>query len=199
MNFLAHLHIAHHCNSSLLGNLLGDFVKGDPHKQFAKDIADGILLHRFVDSYTDYHDTVLLCKSKFDQKQRRFSPIALDMFWDHCLAKHWQRYHSKPLACFVEFAKTQTDIIHPDLPARFLSVSQHMWQERWLESYQEFDNILYALNRIAQRRPRLAALSDCQHSLVRHYDCFESRFDTLYQEVLTSAMRRQYQLNSTKK
>lgn len=28
MNFLAHLHIAKHCNSNLAGNLLGDFVKG---------------------------------------------------------------------------------------------------------------------------------------------------------------------------
>lgn len=35
MNFLAHLHIAKHCNSNLAGNLLGDFVKGDPNKHYS--------------------------------------------------------------------------------------------------------------------------------------------------------------------
>ena len=57
MNFLAHLHIAQHCNSNLAGNLLGDFVKGDPNKHYSDSLSDGIRLHRFVDSYT----AVMMC------------------------------------------------------------------------------------------------------------------------------------------
>lgn len=51
MNFLAHLHIAQHCKSNLAGNLLGDFVKGDPNKHYSTSLSDGIRLHRFVDRY----------------------------------------------------------------------------------------------------------------------------------------------------
>jgi len=65
MNFLAHLHIAQHCKSNLAGNLLGDFVKGDPNKHYSTSLANGIRLHRFVDSYTDLHDVSRSAKSLF--------------------------------------------------------------------------------------------------------------------------------------
>ncbi len=63
MNYLAHLHIADHCQSSLLGNLLGDFVKGDPSAQFSPEIARGIRLHRLVDAYTDSHPVMQQAQS----------------------------------------------------------------------------------------------------------------------------------------
>ncbi len=46
MNYLAHLHIAEQSDSNLLGNLLGDFVKGDPSKRYGVDVVQGIRLHR---------------------------------------------------------------------------------------------------------------------------------------------------------
>ncbi len=104
MNFLAHLHIADHCNSHFMGNLLGDFVKGDPSKLYDSDITNGIKLHRFVDRITDHHPIVEECKPHFKGVARRFAPIALDMFWDHCLAKHWNDFHQESLDDFVEFA-----------------------------------------------------------------------------------------------
>lgn len=97
MNFLAHLHIADHCNSHFMGNLLGDFVKGDPSKLYDSDITNGIKLHRFVDRITDHHPIVEECKPHFKGVARRFAPIALDMFWDHCLAKHWNDFHQESL------------------------------------------------------------------------------------------------------
>lgn len=76
MNFLAHLHIAHHCQSSLLGNLLGDFVKGDPTEQYPQSLVQGIRLHRWVDAYTDSHPVMKAAKSLFPSQQQRFAPIA---------------------------------------------------------------------------------------------------------------------------
>ena len=105
MNFLAHLHIADHCDSSKLGNLLGDFVKGDPNKQYQPSIAHGVMLHRFVDSYTDQHPLMSDAKSLFDGSARRFAPIALDVFWDHCLASRWEEFHSESLRQFCHKAE----------------------------------------------------------------------------------------------
>lgn len=119
MNFLAHLHIADHCNSHFMGNLLGDFVKGDPSKLYDSDITNGIKLHRFVDRITDHHPIVEECKPHFKGVARRFAPIALDMFWDHCLAKHWNDFHQESLDDFVEFAFQKVDKdVHEPLPAR---------------------------------------------------------------------------------
>lgn len=191
MNFLAHLHIAEHCESSALGNLLGDFVKGNPDNQFSSEIAQGIKLHRFVDSYTDSHELVREARLMFQGKQRRFSGIALDMFWDHCLAANWHHYHKMALSKFCEQQQT---IIHnespkPLLPERFTQVTGAMWQGRWMESYQDLDNIEYALQRMSTRTPRMGELANCFSTLDSHYDELVKVFNTMYPDVLNAARR----------
>lgn len=188
MNYLAHLHIAEASDSNLLGNLLGDFVKGNPSEQFSEDIVQGIRLHRWVDAYTDSHEVMILAKALFPATTRRFSPIALDMFWDHCLAKHWQRFHSQSLRQFVLDAERKVKIDHSSsLPERYMMVSDKMWQGRWLESYADFENIHFALQRMSLRRERMKPLAECYVSLEDSYQELESLFFSLYPQVLEKA------------
>jgi acyl carrier protein phosphodiesterase len=187
MNFLAHLHIAEHCESSLLGNLLGDFVKGDPAKTYHDNITQGIMLHRFVDSFTDNHPIIKQCKTRFDSDLRRYAPIAMDMFWDHCLANHWSLYHYQSLTQFVDNAELTIKQTSAPLPERFVRMSTHMWQGRWLESYQELDNIKFALERMSRRSMRMAPLAECGEQLEEHYQEFSEFFSQLYPEVLEKA------------
>ncbi|PNH77710.1 acyl carrier protein phosphodiesterase [Vibrio diazotrophicus] len=188
MNYLAHLHIAEASDSNLLGNLLGDFVKGNPSEQYSEEIVQGIRLHRWVDAYTDSHEVMILAKALFPATTRRFSPIALDMFWDHCLAKHWQRFHSQSLRQFVLDAERKVKIDHSSsLPERYMMVSDKMWQGRWLESYAEFENIHFALQRMSLRRERMKPLAECYVSLEDSYQELESLFFSLYPQVLEKA------------
>lgn len=190
MNFLAHLHIADHCNSHLLGNLLGDFVKGDPSKQYPAEISNGIKLHRFVDRTTDQHPIVAECKPLFTGVARRFAPIALDMFWDHCLARHWQTYHDDLLNRFVSDAYQIVDRdVNDGLPPRFLLLHSRMWSGRWLQSYQDLENIEFALHRMSKRSPRMADLTTTFVVLENEYSTLASQFPLLYQDVLIKALR----------
>ncbi|KJY83827.1 ACP phosphodiesterase [Vibrio galatheae] len=188
MNYLAHLHIADHCDSSLLGNLLGDFVKGNPDTQFPSSISQGIRLHRYVDSFTDHHPQVIEAKQVFPNGTRRFSGIALDMFWDHCLAKQWREYHLHSLNWFVEQARIKViEDGDGELPERFLRVSSAMWQGGWLESYQHLDNIEFALQRMSQRSPRMEHLQHCFPYIERNYDQLSETFSSFYPDVLTAS------------
>ncbi|KII75952.1 ACP phosphodiesterase [Vibrio renipiscarius] len=188
MNFLAHLHIAHHCDSSLLGNLLGDFVRGDPSKVYSPELTRGIRLHRFVDSYTDSAEIITSAKQLFPQGPRRFSGIALDVFWDHCLASHWSDYHDLPLANFcLQSEMTIKQTPSGELPERFLLVSDNMWRGRWLESYQDVDNIEIALTRMSQRRATMAPIKTCFPYLERHYDELQQIFSAFYPALLRSS------------
>lgn len=198
MNFLAHLHIADHCNSHLMGNLLGDFVKGDPSKQYQTDISNGIKLHRFVDRITDHHALVEECKPHFTGVARRFAPIALDMFWDHCLAKHWRTFSLQSLDSFVRYAYCEVNKqISDDLPPRFLMLHSRMWSGGWLQSYQDLENIEFALHRMSQRSPRMADLTTTFEVLDNEYEQLEAKFAALYQDVLSqSADYHQQLINS---
>lgn len=188
MNYLAHLHIADHCKSNLLGNLLGDFVKGSPEGRYNKDIVDGIKLHRFVDSYTDTHHLVKSLKPLFPSELRRYSPIALDMFWDHCLANRWEEHHNQSLQQFCSHSEHLIKRTQPSsLPSRFVTMSSHMWEGRWMESYADLENIQFALSRMAMRRPKLEKLSLCSQVLAQQYDPLIEAFDTLYPDVLAQS------------
>ena len=195
MNFLAHLHIADHCSSHLLGNLLGDFVKGDPSKQYQADISNGIKLHRFVDRITDHHPIVEECKPHFKGAARRFAPIALDMFWDHCLAKHWHTFHQCSLDQFVSdaYQRVYRDV-GDDLPERFLLLHSKMWSGGWLQSYQDLENIEFALHRMSKRSPRLADLTTTFAVLDQEYVILEAKFPALYSDVLQQALGFHQQL-----
>lgn len=195
MNFLAHLHIADHCNSHLMGNLLGDFVKGDPSKQYQTDISNGIKLHRFVDRITDHHALVEECKPHFTGVARRFAPIALDMFWDHCLAKHWRTFSPQSLDSFVRYAYSEVNKqISDDLPPRFLMLHSRMWSGGWLQSYQDLENIEFALHRMSQRSPRMADLTTTFEVLDNEYEHLEAKFAALYQDVLRQSAEYHQQL-----
>lgn len=65
MNFLAHLHLAQRAQSSLLGNLMVDFIRDDQAGLYSPDIVAGIRLHHQVDKYTYQHPIVINAKQLF--------------------------------------------------------------------------------------------------------------------------------------
>ena len=192
MNFLAHLHIASVTNSSFLGNFLGDFVKGNPDGQFNAKIVQGIRLHRFVDSYTDQHALIKSTKSLFPESLRRFSPIALDMFWDHCLSLHWNNFDNSSLDNFCRQAQLQIEsesrLEKNALPARFERVSQLAWQHKWFERYAEIETITFALQRMALRSTRMAPLAETGETLLANYELLSEQFFVLYPDVLQKSV-----------
>ena len=140
MNFLAHLHLAHLADSSLPGNLMADFVRGNPQGDYPAEIIDGIYMHRRIDVMTDNLAEVKEAREWFRPQTRRVAPITLDVMWDHFLSQHWaQLSPDLPLDEFVRYAERQIVPILPDSPPRFVNLNQYLWSERWLERYQEMD------------------------------------------------------------
>lgn len=187
MNYLAHLHIAQQCNSDLCGNLLGDFVKGNPYRQYDRPIAEGIMLHRAVDSFTDSHELVREAKSYFSKAQKRFAGIALDMFWDHCLAKHWHNYADRSLEQFTAQSEqiiTQTNQQLDELPQNYINLNSIMWSRRWFILYRDFSIMQKALARMSERRPRFTPLATCYPVLAEHYHALTALFEQFYPLVL---------------
>ena len=191
MNFLAHLHLAHLADSSLSGNLLADFVRGNPETHFPPEVVEGILMHRRIDVLTDNLPEVREAREWFRRETRRVAPITLDVMWDHFLSRHWAQISPDfPLPAFVGYARTQIATILPDSPPRFVNLNQHLWSEQWLERYRDMAFIQNVLNGMASRRPRLEALRDSWHDLDRHYDALEERFWRFYPQMMDQARQK---------
>jgi Uncharacterized protein conserved in bacteria len=96
MNHLAHVLLAGDEEALQLGGMLGDFVHGRPDPQrWPERVIAGIRLHRAIDVYTDAHAEVLAAKARLPPPYRRYAGIALDMWFDHCLARDFTRWDDR--------------------------------------------------------------------------------------------------------
>ena len=188
MNFLAHLHLASLANSSLYGNILADFVRGNPQGNYSDKVIDGIFMHRRVDVMTDRLPQVLEAKRFFREECRRVAPITLDVVWDHFLALHWQELEPAiSLQAFVNHAQIEIVPMLPDSPERFQNLNAYMWQERWLERYAELPFIAKVLQGMANRRPKLGALAGSFIDIENNYTLLEQTFWQFYPQMIAQA------------
>lgn len=192
MNFLAHLHLASLANSSLLGNLMADFVRGNPHHDWPPAVAEGILLHRRIDVMTDALPEVRNARRFFRPETLRVSSITLDVVWDHFLSRHWQQL--APEISLPAFLADARSVIQPELPStpeRFRNLNRYLWSERWMENYAEAEYLENVLRGMASRRPRLAALADSYQDFVDNYHQLATLFWQFYPRMMAQASQQQ--------
>lgn len=136
MNYLAHLVLSEGNSDLRLGNFIGDAVKGDPFKAYAVPIANGIVLHRWIDSYADSAPEARFARAAIRPKLGRFSGVGVDLLFDHFLAKNFTQLHPQAsLRSFADAAQAglqERTIEMPDRSKRFLEA---MVNHDWLVSY----------------------------------------------------------------
>jgi acyl carrier protein phosphodiesterase len=188
MNYLAHAFLSRATPDLLAGGLLGDFVKGRTGlQQYRPTICAGILLHRAIDRYTDAHPSVQASCALISPARRRFAGILVDVFYDHFLARHWQRYSAQPLADFTQqvYATLLPDIA--SFPQRLQRMLPRMAADDWLASYAEIESVdaaLHGITRRFQRFARAAVLADGVQELLHHYAALEQHFLDFFPELL---------------
>ena len=83
MNYLAHLVLSGKNEEVLFGNFIADAVKGKSYLTWSKNIQKGILLHRFIDHYTDTNPHYLAGKRRFYEKFPKMGGIINDILYDY--------------------------------------------------------------------------------------------------------------------
>ncbi|EPL9570468.1 ACP phosphodiesterase [Providencia rettgeri] len=191
MNYLAHLHLAHLADSSLLGNTMADYVRGNPAGLYSPEVVSGIMMHRAVDRITDTHPLVKEAKLLFREEYRRVAPITLDLVWDHFLSLHWSTI--EPTTSLSEFVRYCRNIIEPQLchtPEKFQELNEFLWPQQWLIRYADKNYIGKSLNGMAKRRPRLSALSGSFDDFLLQYDALENIFFQFYPQMMANALQQ---------
>lgn len=97
VNYLAHTLLAGDDELLQLGGLMGDFVHGQPDSSLPQGLIAGIRLHRAIDVYTDSHPEVAAARALLPSPYRRYAGILLDMWFDHLLARDFERWSGQAL------------------------------------------------------------------------------------------------------
>ncbi len=186
MNFLAHLFLAEPNPESRMGNLLGDFVKGNPwDDRFEPVIWKAIMEHRHIDVFTDSHPVWKKSRDLLDPELRRFAGIVIDIFYDHFLTLHWEKY--SPELTVEEFiSETYTDLrkAKHHAPDDSYVVIRQMMEENWLGNYRTIEGIRETIQRVSQRSGKLSPIRNSTELMEKHFRKMEQHFLEFFPDML---------------
>lgn len=190
MNFLAHAYLSFGDPKILIGNFIGDFVRGRVDDVFEKKIVSGIILHREIDKYTDQHPVVKEAQSIIKPKYGRYASVITDMYFDYFLGRYWNNYHSKPLNEFAQEVYSIIEVHQKILPENFLRAFQYMKYYNWLYSYSELDGIRRALVGISKRARFESKMETAHIFLEQHHEYLRVHFGDFFEDLVAFAKKR---------
>ena len=184
MNFLAHAYLSGDNEKILLGNFMGDFIKGKQalHK-FDAEIIRGVELHRAIDEFTDNHPVVDESKNRLRPAYRHYAGVIVDVFYDHFLAANWPAFHQQSLEAFASSTYSAVGKFSAILPAGFRRMLPYMINGNWLVGYRQIEGIHRALSGMASRTPYVSKMEHASEDLRKHYHEFNSEFQNFFPQL----------------
>jgi len=185
MNYLAHAFLSEQNPLSIIGNVMGDFVKGRPSESYDGEILKWIIIHRRIDFFTDSHSIFRLSKRLISITRRRYSGIIIDIAFDHFLAKNWLRFSTEDLHGFIDRVYHTLRQHESVLPERLKNILPRLVGEDWLGSYRTLDGIDLTLNRISRRFKRDNMLHNSVEEIKSNYENLEYNFMWFFPKLIS--------------
>lgn len=143
----------------MMANLFGDFVKGKDYTYLPDIVYEGVRLHREIDDYIDNHPLVVELRRNLYQDLPKIAGIAIDLYFDHILAREWKEYSKSPLPEFIDdFFKyalnpknqrfKKGDFHYPE---GYIYLLEMIHKNKWILSYQQIDGLIMASNGLSKR------------------------------------------------
>lgn len=162
---------------------MADAVKGKQLDLYPAGIARGIRLHRHIDTYTDTHPVVAQSKARLRPRYKKFAPVIADMFYDHFLARNFQKYADVPLSEFVQQAYSIIEQQYHVLPDKMQQVFPYMKSQNWLESYAEFSGLTQAFEGMSRRASFISGMETAGEELEAQYDLYQADFEAFFPDL----------------
>ena len=151
MNYLGHLVLSGNDSEILFGNFIADSIKGNSYTKWSEKIQKGILLHRFIDNFTDNHHHYLLGKRRFYEKFPKMGGIVNDILYDHLLWNYENKNQTLQLNKeIIRFYKILDNYSHK-MPKKIKNLYKYMRRDDWLNNYQYENGMKKMLKRMGKR------------------------------------------------
>ena len=176
MNYLAHLFLSGDDEQTMVGNFIGDYVKGKDLNRFPDSMRKGITMHRQIDFFTDNHPSFKLAKTYFRPEFGLYSGIIIDFLYDHFLAKNWDLYSEFTLRTFAKRSHSVLLKNFRYLPVMVQGFLPFIIQNRRLESYSSVTGIVESLKIMSQYSSLPAKADFVLQTIEANYQFFDDNF-----------------------
>ncbi len=187
MNHLAHCFLSFGDEDLLLGNFIGDFVKGHDWQKYPLPVQQGILLHRNIDTYTDNHPLTDRSVTRIRPYARRYAPPFVDILYDHLLAIHWNQYSDTSFDTWAEKTYQQLQNRAADMPPILQERLPKMLAGRFLHGYTNRAGLEWVLDRFSQRITGEFDAKSLGNAFFEEIDAFSEDFKGFFPDLVAHA------------
>lgn len=185
MNYLGHAYLSFNHPELLVGNMIGDHIKGRIALQsLPEGISNGVLLHREIDAYADRHPASLKAKTYFREHYRLYAGAFVDSLYDHFIANDPHCFSSEQ-ALFdfsQETYRTLEQYLHL-LPESFKRAFGYMQSQNWLYGYRTMKGMQKSFNGLAHRARYIENADQAYIAFVSHYYTLNQYYYEFIDEV----------------
>ncbi|WP_281225238.1 acyl carrier protein phosphodiesterase [Flavobacterium aquiphilum] len=190
MNFLAHIYLSGDNDLIKIGNFMADGIRGKQFENYPPEIQKGIILHRFIDTYTDSHPIFRKSTKRLHENYHHYAGVIVDVFYDHFLAKNWTNYSDESLEDFTNRFYQSLQDNYEFLSERAKGMMPYMISHNWLVSYQTVEGIASILTRMDSRTQNESKMRFAFRELVEYYGDFELEFTTFFEDIKTESYKK---------
>ena len=183
MNYLAHIFLSGDNELVKIGNFMADGIRGKDYEKFHPDIKKGILLHREIDTYTDAHPVFRKSTKRLHAKYHHYAGVIIDVYYDHFLAKNWNRYTDGSLRLYVSNFYKSLEKNYDHLTPRTKQILPIMLDHNWLMSYATAEGISNILVQMDRRTGNRSQMRFASEDLMNSYKHFEYEFQIFFEEL----------------
>lgn len=183
MNFLAHIYLSGNNNLLKIGNFMADSVRGHRYLDYPDELRKGILLHRYIDTFTDAHPIYRKSKHRLHEKYGHYSGVIMDIVYDHFLAKNWNLYSEEPLEIYAEAFYKLLKENHSLLTEKTQKMIPYMIARNWLVSYATLEGLEMILFQMDYRTQHRANMQEAIVEVKNFYPQLEEEFTLFFEEL----------------
>jgi acyl carrier protein phosphodiesterase len=197
MNFLAHIYLSGDNDLLKIGNFMADSVRGNSYLDYPDELRKGILLHRYIDTFTDAHPIYRKSKHRLHQKYGHYSGVIMDIVYDHFLAKNWVDYSSEKLDDYAENFYNLLRENHSVLTEKTKGMIPYMIARNWLVSYASLAGLEMILFQMDHRTKNRVNMHESIAEIQQFYTEFEEEFTLFFDELIEHCNNKLLELNQS--
>jgi acyl carrier protein phosphodiesterase len=183
MNFLAHIYLSGDNDLLKIGNFMADSIRGNRYLDYSDELRKGILLHRYIDTFTDAHPIYRKSKHRLHEKYGHYSGVIMDIVYDHYLAKNWATYSDVSLeeyaATFYKLLQDNYDI----LTEKTQKMIPYMITRNWLVAYATLEGLETILFQMDYRTKHRVNMQEAIVEIQLFNREFEEEFTQFFEEL----------------
>jgi acyl carrier protein phosphodiesterase len=151
MNYLGHLYFSNQNTDLMLNNLYGDFIKGKDLSKFSSEIQKGVKRHLKIDDFIDNHIEIQKLGRILSPELPKVYPIAFDLYFDHFLAKYWNKWNEIELNDFLNQFYTKHDELNEEYSEKFKLFFNKLKKYNWLAYYPTLFGLHKSCNGVSRK------------------------------------------------